>query len=221
MPPKPQRRKTSKRFQVSRSEQRSMALTQSAMPDPLPMIVKDKICTITRSVSIGSYSANSTVPMTDSLKFSLSVLPNATEFTALFDAYRILQVTVLFLPYQTMCNNTTSYPGEIHSVIDYDDNSTVASPDDLRQYRTYQRYVCLEKFTRTLSPAISQAVYTTLATTGYAQGARGSKAPWIDSASPTVPWYGLKFITSNTQPTSAQLTYIVEANYVLQFRNPR
>ena len=73
--------------------------------------------------------------------FSLNDLPNYTEFTALYDQYKINAVRFTMLPQQTQSISIGSVNNPIanarvFSAIDYNDGSAPASVDELREYKT-------------------------------------------------------------------------------------
>lgn len=81
--------------------------------------------------------------------FKLSDLPSVSDFTALFDAYRICAVKLEFMPDVTnspmTANNGMTYlqtlgMGSLHTVIDHnDDLAPGGGPEELMQYDTYKR----------------------------------------------------------------------------------
>lgn len=121
-------------------------------------------------------------------------LPNYTEFTALYDQYKIDYVECQFF----FSNNTSSVnsPGTTMPIMylckDYDD-SNVANYTDLQQY---QNCKCWQlgnrtnsdgKYTIFVKPNVDIALYQGI-TTGYARG----KSMFVDTSSPSVPHYGIK-----------------------------
>lgn len=117
-------------------------------------------------------------------------LPNATEFTALFDEYRINKMVVKFVPNYTgsdMNPNATfnSLPN-IYSIIDYDDASTPANLDELLQYPNMRMTRSNQIHTRVFTPKVSLDV------NGVAGTAAKAKQ-WLDCNQTTIPHYGMKY----------------------------
>ena len=132
-----------------------------------------------------------------SMCFMLTDVVSSTEFTSLFDNYRILGVEL-----ELIWNSTSTYADSSGSPVgsqpmlywasDFDDNNAPNTPG-----------ILLEKDnTRTLAlgdgkvhriripfPRVADAVYNGAVFNGYGHGTVGQ---WLDSASPSVPHYGLK-----------------------------
>lgn len=122
-------------------------------------------------------------------------MPNYTEFSALYDQYRIDYVEASFL----FSNNNSSVnsPGTTLPVFiiarDYDDSGN-ANYTDLQQYNNAQVWQVGEQQGRDgkkvvrVRPSVDTLVYNTALTSGYSR----SKPMFIDTSSPAVPHYGLK-----------------------------
>jgi len=188
-------------------------------PDPLPLMVRAKTYQISREYEAGTYSTNTTVPAQAAITFQLSSLPGFADFTSLFDQYRVIQAQLSFIPFQTVCNNVSSHPGFLHTVIDYDDN-TVISVVQAEQYDTYKKDSLLTEFSRVLYPRVSASVYLTTLTTGYSMGLSGYRGPWLDAVSSSIPYFGVKFISDGSQSVSAQLAFTLSVRLVCEFRSP-
>lgn len=126
---------------------------------------------------------------------TMLTLPNYTEFTALYDQYRINWVDCEFMFSNNMSNVTS--PGTTLPVMylakDYDD-SNVANYTDLQQYSTLQVWQLGQQQGRDgihhvrVKPNVDTAVYQSALVQGYAR----SKPIFIDTSSPAVPHYGVK-----------------------------
>ncbi len=190
--------------------QANQSTEQPETPDlPRMVLKKQKVYTFVRHINLANIATTAS-DTSGSYVFSLSSLPGYTDFTSLFDQYRIVQVTVCFSPI-----NQTAVGAPIITAIDYDDNNTPVSADDLRQYDTSRTCVATRYFERTLSPRAAIAAYSGSAFTAYASSPENL---WIDMASPGIPYYGLKYYW--TGRTGATAGYQVDARFVLQFRHP-
>lgn len=121
-------------------------------------------------------------------------MPNYTEFTALYDQYRIDYVDCMFI----FSNNQSSVnsPGSVLPVMylakDYDDSNAANYPD-LQQYSTQRVWQLGEQarnngiYRLRVKPNVDVALYQGV-TTGYARG----KPMLVDTSSPSVPHYGVK-----------------------------
>jgi hypothetical protein len=184
-----------------------------SVPDvPKTILKRNKIYTFSRTASKGSFQATTVAIGALGLSFSLNDLPNVSEFTALFDQYRILQVTVSMVP-----NVTSSQPLPIYSCIDYDDASVPAASSDIYQKDTSQVNDGTQVIVRTLNPKSLVSAYLSAVSTAYSP----EWGVWYDCDQPGVPHYGLKFfspiIGGNTGLTT--LSYNVIAEYVIQTRS--
>jgi len=189
-------------------------MTMDTAPMSAPR--RDRAVTFRRTYSITILSANTGVTA-NGFSFSLSNLPNYTEFTSLYDQYRILQASVSFLPYANSSSSgsvTGSFPGIIASAIDYDDAS-LPGTTDLQQYESYKRNPAFLEFVRTIKPRVAIATYNGSTFTGYAN----QYAPWIDANSPNVPHYGLKTVIFNSTYTTSTPVYEVEVQLTFQVRS--
>jgi len=144
---------------------------------------------------------------------ALNGLPNATNYTALFDQYRIVQVEVWITPQIGGSGGVLLNAGSLmKTVVDYDNTTTTATQaffDDFANCHTtgiqsghYRRY----------TPHVAVAAYS-----GAFTSFSNVVAPWIDCASPGVQHYGLK-IYADATPLGA-IGIDVITRYHVQFRN--
>lgn len=159
--------------------------------------------------------------------FRLTDVPNASEFTALFDQYRIQKVVVTFHPRASAMSTTTqignSLTGRIMTAIDHDDNAAIGGGtwagirDALNQYQTCRTHVPQRTFSRVIYPQKRVAgidIAGALANTG-----TGSRS-WTDCAVASALWYGLRVGVQNTTSTG-DIVMDVSLKYYLQFRDVR
>jgi hypothetical protein len=179
-----------------------------------PVLKRHKIYPFVRSVELGTIIPSVTVETDGAYAFSLGSLPDYTEFTALFDTYRITSVRLCFYPLFLDTSATVPYP-PIHTVIDYDDNNTLAITI-LNEYDSLQVVQIGQFFERTLTPRIASAAYGAGAFTSYMQP---KAKTWIDCASPNVTHYGLKYAIGIAGAANA--VWQVTAHYSLEFRESR
>lgn len=158
-------------------------------------------------------------PLYGAYNFQLSSLPNYTEFTNLFDKYRIKWVKVTFMPKFSevdMSNFATYKAAPLATVIDLDDSSNPTATTDLMQYDSYKVTRGNEVHVRSFKPRLAQAAYTGTFT-GYTQAPADV---WVDCGSPTVQYYGLKFYLDST-PTAGSQQYDVFVKMWIDFCNTR
>jgi len=165
--------------------------------------------------------------------FDLTQLPNYTDFTSLFDVYRINQVVVTFM-FQGCVNNTadTYFSAVLPRMItttDVDDatlpTASSAGWDELCEYQTSKiRQVgngAQSLFKYRIKPHVTTEVYKSAITTGYAP----KKGVWLDCGNPDIPHFGLKGLinvpTANTGGNTFTYRWDVFSTYYLSLRNPR
>lgn len=199
----------------------------------------------TNSTGVVSFLQGTTASQSLSMDFSLDafrvyigstqvaaiVLPNYTEFGALFDKYRIDKVEVYYTSSAAfnggMGANQAQYMPACAYTVDTDD-SNVATCSDIQQYSTCKytqfggdqqtpKYLCGFK------PLPSLALYTT-GTTVAGAADLNSRNLWLDCGTPGVKHYGVKMafdqlVTSLT----AQTWYMVnfQVRYHLSFKDIR
>jgi len=147
--------------------------------------------------------------------FTLSALTNVADYTNVFDQYRITCAEITFSPFFNQYPLTSSTtPGRLYTVIDYDDAGTPASLVDLLTYPNCVMTQPWEKVTRTLVPHCAQSAYN-----GSFAGYVNVKSPWIDTVSNSVQHYGVKGYVEASTTTGSQ--WHVDAIIYIEFRNQR
>jgi len=158
-------------------------------------------------------TGSSTVPNNGALSFQLSSAADSASLLNVFDAYKIIQVICEFIPASIGTTGTTTTNGFIATAIDYGDAVAIDSTAIL-QYDTCQVVNSPQFFERRFTPRAAKAVYSG-AFTSYGQDV----SPWIDSNSPNVQHYGLKY--SQSIMSSAVTTYTVLTTLHVKFRNSK
>lgn len=173
-----------------------------------------KVFLYKRFCSLGTIAADSTLDQFAAYSFELNNLPGFAEFTSLYDFYKINAVKISFIPTQTVSNSLSTISNaqnsRFFSVIDYNDDTAPTSLDELRQYascrytsifRTHKRYIYKPKYS----------------IQSYVQSRQ-----WINTATPSTEWYGLKIgIEAMGSTVSTSMNYRVEAKYYVSFKNPK
>jgi len=181
------------------------------VPDiPRMLVNRDKVHTFVRTSNRTTITASTTIDQSGSYTVSLGDFPSISDFTNLFDEYRIVQLTFEFFP---IAITTPIQP--IYTAIDPDDSSTPGSADTLRQFDTCRIVQGNHYFERTFTPMVSSALYSGTFTSF------GNMSPykvWIDNASTSVQHYGLKYYWPATLLTVA--AYTVQCKAVIQCRHP-
>lgn len=150
--------------------------------------------------------------------FKLNDLPNYTEFTALFDQYKITGIKIRLIPeqnQQALGVGVFNIP-PIYTVIDYDDDTALTAITDAMQYQNCKIHTTISgsQIVRFFRPHIAVAAYS-----GTFTSYMNKSMQWIDSASPDTRHYGFKIIVAAI--TTLDTTFSVVATYYLKMRNVR
>lgn len=174
--------------------------------------VKRHIFKFERSWDSGNLSALTTEVDT-AFSFQLSDLPSYTEFTALFDQYRIVGVDMHFIPHQNTCPVTSANATTTNILIapDYDD-ATAVNLAALLQKAGLKIYNFNKEFHFFLKPMIAAAAYS-----GTFTSYLSMEPQWIDVASPSVVHYGVKTVMTPCSSTNLS-GWRVFLTYHLEFR---
>lgn len=167
-----------------------------------------------RSVTLPSLRSDTVVDYATNYVFKLSDLPNYTEFTSLFDEYKISCIVLKFTPLYPTNLSATDY-GQIYTMIDKDDNATL-SVVQAQQYQNIKVRGGLKGKTIVIRPKIKGLIYNN---SGVTTGQSSLINEWIDVAYPDVTHYCLKNVW--TQTPVVTLYQRVEATYYLKFKNVR
>jgi len=134
--------------------------------------------------------------------FSLSQLPNSSDFTKLFDQYCIDRVEVTFEMdiSDGALNSTTRWP-RVAIAPDFNNQGAPLSENEVLSYeqsRQYQFSTSERRFTTVLRPMVAATIFRTGVTSAYEM----KKAGWLDVATNDVPHYGLRYFITNHNTTS-------------------
>jgi len=177
--------------------------------------------------------------MANAQSFALSILPGYTEFTSLFDYYRIDKIELTFIPSTNVADANTTAIGGNNSDVSVGVNAVptmliATDPDGanygatvaeqmLLQYGNHRKLYMSCAQRHTFKPKVSQQIYGAGATTAYAVPL-GKDGVWVDCNNPTAPHYGVLWyvVGSNNEdshsfiPTTWQCK--VYAKYTVSFK---
>lgn len=133
---------------------------------------------------------------------SIGNMPNVTEFSSLFDAYRINKVVFKFIPsYNTYYTGTTLAAGtslpKILTALDFDDATAPTAADELFQYDTLRIHTGDKRFSRKFTPFCAPDI-------GASNSSGVKSKQWIDWAFTNIPHYGLKIFMEGNAATAIQ-----------------
>lgn len=183
------------------------------VPDiPRIQLRRNKVYSFSRTYLAGQIVASTTVDTLGALNFQLSSFVNSSEFTALFDQYRLSYIEVDFIYV-----NPASVLAPFYTVIDYDDSTTPAAVTDLLQYPTLMHTAPGQEHQRRLSPRFDYAAYSGV----FTSFAVSNAGDWVDVASPSVQYYGVKYALPATTGGTAGTVLNINVTGIIQVRNSR
>ncbi|QQL09577.1 capsid protein [Marmot associated feces virus 6] len=161
--------------------------------------------------------------------FALSDIPNPSDYTSLYDQYKLAAVKMKFIPAYTNSQPGTNQAAQAnpvypfldasirsYSIVDYDGLNLPTTIPGYREYQNCKVRSLMKYHTRYLKPKM-------FLTSGTTQYNLDGKQPWISVIDSTQAHHGVSFATDATidLPGSAAaiLLYRVEATYYLKFRN--
>lgn len=173
----------------------------------------------------GQIVCDPTTETTGSIVFSLAQVPNHTEFTSLYDQYKISAVKVKIIPRFNSINSSEAgtsglfpFDGQLFTAIDYDD-SGVSNVNDILQYQNCKMTRLTSTHQRYFKPAARGIVQDI---TG-ASTARMPVKGFIDSADDQVLHYCLKWCIPqfSAAAEAALVKFDVITTYYLAMKNVR
>lgn len=166
---------------------------------------------------VDNYAVTAGSDLKAGLSFSLGQLPDFTDFTSLYDQYRINKVVVKLIPKVTqavleggvaMLNQNLQ---QVHSAIDYDDVTAPNSISDLTQYQNHRMSRGNQIHTRVFVPKA-------LTTIGAVSSAPKAKQ-WLDTSTSGIQHRGMKLFIPAPNSTGTTLYYDLECTMYLSFKN--
>jgi len=170
-----------------------------------------------RKVFLQDYAVVSTTQILGAIQFALVDLPGSTDFTNLYDMYRFNKVVWKLIPKvsEALLNagGTLSNANlqQIHSVIDYDDNTAPTSINQLVQYQSHKLTRGHQMHTRVVVPKCQMTV-------SGASAAPKAKQ-WLDCDQNSLAHRGLKFIIPAPATPGTTVYYDLEMTYYMSFKN--
>lgn len=171
----------------------------------------------------GAFASDPSNDNTLTVAPALSLLPNYTDFTQLFDQYRIDKLRVTLYPRQNVTNGTFPSPTtdtvqscQLFSVIDYDDGNPLSGLVSAMQYQNLKTTRGLKVHSRIWTPAVEIQTLNQ----GTASGTMVKFRPWLDAATPAVQHNAMKIIAQNTAGF-APITYDMKIEYWISCKQVR
>jgi len=153
-------------------------------------------------------------------RFRLTDVPSASDFTNLFDQYRITAVEAVYVFSTHILSSAARYP-RLTFAVDYSDAGNPTSESDVLQYQNAEAFQfgqVKHTFKRMLKPRAALAAFEG-AFSGYGMA---SANQWFDTADASIEYYGTKEWVSNYNTTLATGALInVYHRYHFEFKNAR
>lgn len=170
-----------------------------------------------RKVFLQDYAIVGGTQFAGAIQFALVDLPGYTDFTNLYDMYRFNKVVFKLIPKiteaallggsATLANANLQ---QIHSAIDYDDNSAPTNINQLVQYQTHKMTRGNQIHTRILVPKCQ--------TTVSGASAAPKAKQWLDCDQTSLSHRGIKFIIPSPSQPSTTVYYDLEMTYYMSFK---
>lgn len=177
---------------------------------------KNMVFPIKRTVEFSIQSNTTINAVYGSRAFFLSDLPVSSDFINLFDQYRIVGVDLHCCPRANINSTTDGTRYSIfHYAKDFTDVTAPASNQDIYQYSDAKRVNAqnIREFHIKLKPQAAETYWSGLTATGYGAAREGA---WINTSSPSVQHYGLKWAWMCNYPTFID----VYCTFQLEFKQP-
>jgi len=133
------------------------------------------------------------------LTITLNSLPNYTDFTSLFDKYKITHAEFKFTPHhnvgQVPLGPQSTSIARLITVIDQDDDATPSGLTQLMQYSSLDESLLDKERIRHFKPRPVVQTYRSSTSTGYSAP---DSAIWVDAAQTDVPHYCGKALVADT-----------------------
>lgn len=157
--------------------------------------------------------------------FNLNQLSNVTEYTSLFDQYRICGIQIAIVPTITGFDSaspstslSTFLIPEVRTIVDHDDSANPASFNEMYEYKYCKMTRGNRVHTRYFKPSILQQAYESAVATAYTP----KYNQWLSTTDPATPHYGLKIgIDALGSANTGTMNFRLYAKFYIQCKNPK
>jgi hypothetical protein len=158
---------------------------------------------------------------------SLNDLAAASEFSAMYDSYRIEHLDYELVPLCDVQPNSddtsaatsmVAKPEFLETVIDLDDSTAPTTHSEMLQYESFRYWRPSEKGRVSFSPRVAREVFD-----GVTASFEEPDGPvWIDCAQPTTPHYGFKaFVGTQGSSSNVQNIWRIWGKMRISFKRVR
>lgn len=166
------------------------------VPTRLPRGMNTGLHHFKRTFQGADINASASGNVLKALTFNFNQMPNPTEFTTLFDQYKINAIKWMAVPNFTGSDlnpsSTTQSIPNMWSVIDHDDAIDPANLNEMLQYPGVKMTRGQQIHSRYFKPSVLADIAGIVATNVKYQ-------QWLNLANITIPHYGVKYYVDQTQ----------------------
>lgn len=173
----------------------------------------NKIYSFKRTFEDSQLVCNAGSTASDVYSLSLGNVPAVTDFTNLFDMYRICGAKIVLSPIYDAALSSAINKFSMFSVIDYNDLNTITQFEAM-QFQNVYRTTSTAGHKRYFKPRIA-ITQSDVSSTSYVAS---YKAPWISTQNTNIAHGFMKLIT-DTNSGSAAFTWNVYITLYMQFKN--
>jgi len=157
--------------------------------------------------------------------FKLDNLVNPSDFTNLYDSYKINKIVLMLEPTfdQTQSAAPALFARKVRVVHDYNDNDILTDEDDYLEYSNVKSYHPFSKrgINVTLYPKINNVIEN-VGGSANAFTSQASSKVWLDIKNDEVPHFGIKiFIPAGLTPNEGPVMFRVRARYHISLKNSK
>lgn len=190
--------------------------------DKIPVQLSNKtVYTFKRSTTGPTVSVSTSSSLFGASAYYLASFDSTSEFAEQFQEYRILEITVHFIPVQNdvhdpgIGGSTANNWGNFETAIDYRNATVPISHAELQQYKSYQVVKTGEPVSRTFTPRTLGRCYGGVTDAFYCMPA----FTWLSTDYNDAEYYGIKWATGQTSGTGSVAVYSTRIDAVIQCRN--
>ncbi len=220
------KRETKETAVLKRIEQNTRLVLDKAPPnvvDKIPMKLSNKTVYTFKRSTIGTGISVSTSSSTfGAASYYLASFDSTSEIAENYQLYRIIELTVKFIPVGNFVNSIDETNdaiqdmGHFHTAIDQHNDSTPISMAELEEYKTHQVVRTGQYIARTFTPRTLGRVFAGVTDGYYAM----SPYVWLSTDYNDVNYYGVKWALSQVVGvTNGSTIYTTQIDAVIQCKN--
>jgi hypothetical protein len=191
------------------------------IPDKLPMVLRDKVVTMKRTTTGTNISVSTSSSLFGAASYYLASFDPTSEVAENYQLYRIIELTVHFIPIQGLIvanpggsGSTSINTGNFETVIDTHNDTTPISHAELQEYKTCQTVATGTPVSRTWTPRTLGRAYGGVTDAFYCMPA----GVWLSTDYNDCNYYGIKWAVGQSVVLSGSV-YSTRIEAVIQAKN--